>query len=205
MMGRDSEATRRGSWRRPARVRRARHCGGARGPDRGGRGEQQAVDLPVLRQQRRAIPCGPDAGTRRGRPRGSGCRATTWRATPPPGSTSPWQNPRLDAARRLVPGWRRRGRGQGRPPAGGQARPDRRRQAAGTVSDRFSPEFLLATISAVCRPGSRATGTRGRSTRRPPPAAAHYREQVVRLVGMMVRPDPKSGPPPSTRKRRPRG
>src|SRR5581483_1913857 len=64
-------------------------------------------------------------------------------------------------------------------------------QRSGRVSDRFSPEFILATISAVC---TAWVPSNWYSRQLDPEAVANaprYREAIVRLIAMMVRPDPK--------------
>lgn len=64
-------------------------------------------------------------------------------------------------------------------------------QARGNVSDRFSPAFILATISAICMAW---VPNNWYANLLDPEAASHapqHREAVVRLVTMMIRPDPK--------------
>ena len=67
-------------------------------------------------------------------------------------------------------------------------------QAAGAVSDRFSPEFLLATITAVCEAWVPSNWYAGQIDPDAAARAARYREQVVRLVALMVRPEPPRRP-----------
>lgn len=65
-------------------------------------------------------------------------------------------------------------------------------QRSGTVSDRFSPEFILSTISAL---GTAWVPSNWYGSHLDPEAAtnaARYREAIVRLVGMMIRPDPET-------------
>lgn len=64
-------------------------------------------------------------------------------------------------------------------------------QQSGKVSDRFSPEFILSTISAVC---TAWVPSNWYASQLDPEAAANasrYREAIVRLIGMMIGPDPK--------------
>lgn len=62
-------------------------------------------------------------------------------------------------------------------------------QAAGIVSDRFSPAFILSTISAVC---SAWVPNNWYAHQLDPEAvenADRYRDSVVRLIGLMIHPD----------------
>ena len=61
-------------------------------------------------------------------------------------------------------------------------------QTRGDVSDRFSPAFILSTISAVCMAWVPSNWYAAQMDPEAAKNAAFYRESVVRLVGMMVRP-----------------
>jgi AcrR family transcriptional regulator len=63
-------------------------------------------------------------------------------------------------------------------------------QQSGKVSDRFSPEFILSTISAVCMAWVPNNWYGSQIDPDAATNAARYRESIVRLVGMMIRPDP---------------
>ncbi len=64
-------------------------------------------------------------------------------------------------------------------------------QQSGKVSDRFSPEFILSTISAVCTAWVPSNWYGSQLDPEAATNAARYRESIVRLIGMMIRPDPK--------------
>ncbi|MEH2250129.1 TetR/AcrR family transcriptional regulator [Nostoc sp.] len=64
-------------------------------------------------------------------------------------------------------------------------------QQSRKVSDRFSPEFILSTISAVCTAWVPSNWYGSQLDPDAATNAARYRESIVRLVGMMIRPDPK--------------
>lgn len=59
-------------------------------------------------------------------------------------------------------------------------------QASGQVSDRFSPAFILSTISAICMAWVPSNWYAHQLDPEAAANAAHYRESVVRLVGMMI-------------------
>ncbi len=64
-------------------------------------------------------------------------------------------------------------------------------QKAGEVAERFTPSFILSTISAVSMAW---VPSNWYASQLDPEAAANaprYREQIVRLIAMMVRPDPR--------------
>ena len=65
-------------------------------------------------------------------------------------------------------------------------------QARGTVSGRFPPEFILSAISTL---GSAWVPSNWYAGHLDPDSvdAARHREAVVRLVGLMTRPDPEPG------------
>ena len=63
-------------------------------------------------------------------------------------------------------------------------------QQSGKVSDRFSPEFILSTISAVCTAWVPSNWYGSQLDPDAVTNAARYRESIVRLVSMMIRPDP---------------
>lgn len=62
-------------------------------------------------------------------------------------------------------------------------------QRSGRAADRFAPEFILSTITALC---TAWVPSNWYASQLDPEAAnsALYRESIVRLVGMMIRPDP---------------
>jgi len=63
-------------------------------------------------------------------------------------------------------------------------------QQKGEVSDRFTPAFILSTISAVC---TAWVPSNWYAAQMDPDAAANtslYRDSIVRLVGLMIRPAP---------------
>ncbi len=62
-------------------------------------------------------------------------------------------------------------------------------QDGGKISDRFAPEFILSTIAAL---GGAWTPSNWYASQLDPDAAAdpaRHREAIVRLIGMMIRPD----------------
>lgn len=66
--------------------------------------------------------------------------------------------------------------------------PDHVLQASGRISDRFSPAFILSTISAVCMAW---VPNNWYAHQLDPEAAANaplYRDAIVRLVRMMIKP-----------------
>lgn len=62
-------------------------------------------------------------------------------------------------------------------------------QRAGTISDRFSPEFILSTISAVCTAWVPSNWYGSQLDPDAAANAARHRDEIVRLVGLMVRRD----------------
>ena len=67
-------------------------------------------------------------------------------------------------------------------------------QRSGKVSDRFSPEFILSTISSVC---TAWVPSNWYASQLDPDAARHaarYRESIVRLIGLMIHPDAEPSP-----------
>lgn len=62
-------------------------------------------------------------------------------------------------------------------------------QAAGDVSDRFSPAFILSTISVIAMAWSPSIWYAGQLDPDAKANAPHYREAIVRLVSMMTKPD----------------
>ncbi len=64
-------------------------------------------------------------------------------------------------------------------------------QRSGRISDRFSPEFLLSTISTICTAWVPSNWYASQLDPEATANAARYRESIVRLVGLMIRPDPK--------------
>jgi len=64
-------------------------------------------------------------------------------------------------------------------------------QKSGHVSNRFSPEFILSTIWALCTAWVPSNWFGSHLDFDPATNAARHREAIVRLVGMMLRPDAK--------------
>ncbi len=64
-------------------------------------------------------------------------------------------------------------------------------QRSGTIADRFSPEFILSTIATICTAWVPSNWYARQLDPEGTADASRYRESVVRLVGMMIRPDPK--------------
>ncbi len=64
-------------------------------------------------------------------------------------------------------------------------------QQGGKISDRFSPEFILSTISTICTAWVPSNWYASQLDHDAASNPARYREAIVRLVGMMIRPDPK--------------
>jgi AcrR family transcriptional regulator len=62
-------------------------------------------------------------------------------------------------------------------------------QQSGKVCDRFSPEFILSTIWAVCTAWVPNNWYANHLDSEAVTDAARYRESIVRLVSMMIRPD----------------
>lgn len=62
-------------------------------------------------------------------------------------------------------------------------------QRRGKVSDRFSPEFLLSTISAVCTAWAPSNWYASQLDPEAATNAPRYRESIVRLIAMMIRPE----------------
>jgi AcrR family transcriptional regulator len=65
-------------------------------------------------------------------------------------------------------------------------------QGSGKISDRFSPAFILSTISAVCMAWVPSNWYASQLDPEATKNASQYRDSIVRLIGMMIRPDPKS-------------
>jgi AcrR family transcriptional regulator len=63
-------------------------------------------------------------------------------------------------------------------------------QARGDVSDRFSPAFILSTLSAICMAWVPNNWYASQLDPRAAENAAQYRNEVIRLVGLMIRPAP---------------
>ena len=63
-------------------------------------------------------------------------------------------------------------------------------QQGGKVSDRFAAEFLLSTIAAVCTAWVPSNWYACQLDPEGTTDASRYRESIVRLIGMMIRPDP---------------
>ncbi len=60
-------------------------------------------------------------------------------------------------------------------------------QKSGKISDRFTPEFILSTISAICMAWVPSNWYAHQLDPNAVANAARYRESIVRLVGMMIR------------------
>ena len=71
-------------------------------------------------------------------------------------------------------------------------------QRDGAVTDRFAPEFIVATITALCVAWVPSNWYANQIHPEGIPGASRYRESIVRLVGMMIRaaPDAACGPEP---------
>jgi AcrR family transcriptional regulator len=61
-------------------------------------------------------------------------------------------------------------------------------QESGRVSDRFSPAFILSTISAVCMAWVPSNWWASQLDPEAATHAPHYRDEIVRLIAMMIRP-----------------
>lgn len=64
-------------------------------------------------------------------------------------------------------------------------------QGNGEISDQFSPAFILSTISAVCMAWVPSNWYASQLDPEATTNASRYRDSIVRLVGMMIRPTPK--------------
>jgi AcrR family transcriptional regulator len=60
-------------------------------------------------------------------------------------------------------------------------------QASGKISDRFSPAFILSTISAVCMAWVPSNWYASLLDPDAATNASQYRDQIVRLIAMMIR------------------
>lgn len=63
-------------------------------------------------------------------------------------------------------------------------------QASGKISDRFSPAFILSTISAVCMAWVPNNWYANQLDPEATANAARYRDEIVRLIALMTAPEP---------------
>jgi AcrR family transcriptional regulator len=64
-------------------------------------------------------------------------------------------------------------------------------QESGKISDRFSPAFILSTISAVCMAWVPSNWYASQLDPEAATNASQYRDEIVHLIAMMISPDPK--------------